>query len=288
LTEWKVPDGLPEVTFVVIAHTDKKGQALFGSVTQFADCDVLYQLERVERTDQATLTCIGTRDIEEPPAITFEMQKVGIITAKGNEQNLVVSKEVPILDQILDQPMQSKQDANKAAKESSLDDLAFRTLAGFWHGPQSWTQWSEWFEITKAARGKTGLGPGTFTDIVNRLVDAGRVRKSAPDGLYQVVFEADVEADAVSVAPASASTSSSTSTSDFSNLGFEKSQKSEVTSGSARSARSNSTESGDDENTVVPKAPPDDALDQRLENDQLLKDAVDQLLKKSNGKPSAR
>jgi AAA domain len=135
LTEWKVPDGLPEVTFVVIAHTDKKGQALFGSVTQFADCDVLYQLERVDHADQATLGCIGTRDIEEPPAITFEMEKVGITTAKGNEQNLVVSKEVSILDQILGQPMeetkQSKQDAKKAAKESSLDDLAFRTLAGF-------------------------------------------------------------------------------------------------------------------------------------------------------------
>jgi hypothetical protein len=43
LTEWKVEDGLPEVTFVVIAHTDKRGQALFGSITQFADCDVLYQ-----------------------------------------------------------------------------------------------------------------------------------------------------------------------------------------------------------------------------------------------------
>jgi hypothetical protein len=83
LTEWKVEDGLSEVTFVVIAHTDKKGQTLFGSVAQFADCDVLYMLDRVEHADQATLNCIGTRDIEEPPAITFEMQKVEIITVRA-------------------------------------------------------------------------------------------------------------------------------------------------------------------------------------------------------------
>jgi hypothetical protein len=80
-------------TFVVIAHTDKKGQALFGSITQFADVDVLYQLERVEHANQATLNCVGARDIEEPPPITFEMEKVSIVTAKGDEINLVISKE---------------------------------------------------------------------------------------------------------------------------------------------------------------------------------------------------
>jgi hypothetical protein len=70
LTEWKVEDGLPAVTFVVIAHTDKKGEKLFGSITQFADCDVLYQFERAERANQATLQCVGARDIEEPPTIS--------------------------------------------------------------------------------------------------------------------------------------------------------------------------------------------------------------------------
>jgi hypothetical protein len=104
LTEWKAEGGLPAVTIVVIAHTDKKGQALFGSVTQFADCEVLYQLNRVEHANQATLECVGARDIEDPPTITFEMQKVPIVTAKGNEQNLVVSKEV------LAQPEKSAED----------------------------------------------------------------------------------------------------------------------------------------------------------------------------------
>jgi hypothetical protein len=99
LAEWKVEGGLPAVTFVVIAHTDKKGQALFGSIAQFADCDVLYELERVERANQATLECVGARDIEDPPAITFEMEKMEIVTAKGKEFNLVVSKEVEAAQQ---------------------------------------------------------------------------------------------------------------------------------------------------------------------------------------------
>lgn len=112
LTEWKVEDGLAEVTFVVIAHTDKKGQALFGSITQFADCDVLYQLERVEHANQATLTCIDARDIEAPPAITFEMEKVPIVTAKGKELNLVVSKEVSAKE--------------KTKQDQDLEDMEFQ------------------------------------------------------------------------------------------------------------------------------------------------------------------
>ena len=39
VTEFK--DALPQVTILIIAHTDKKGVDLFGSVTQFANCDVL-------------------------------------------------------------------------------------------------------------------------------------------------------------------------------------------------------------------------------------------------------
>jgi hypothetical protein len=266
LTEWKVEDGLPAVTFVVIAHTDKKGQALFGSVTQFADCDVLYMLERVEHADQATLTCIGTRDIEEPPPITFEMQKVEIVTAKGIEQNLVVSKEVSILDQLVGETRQTKQEAKKAAKEITLDDLAYRTLLGFFRGPQSWTGWTEWFEITKAARGKPGLGTGTFDESVKRLVEAGRVLKNF-EGLYQVVLGAKgataVTAAAPTPAPASAPVFTSASTSDFSFLGNEKSEKSEVLSEVLLEVPEvTHTESGNASKPVVPDKP--DLADEAL------------------------
>jgi hypothetical protein len=263
LTEWKVKDGLPAVTFVVNAHTDKKGQALFGSVTQFADCDVLYMLERVEHADQATLTCIGARDIEEPPAITFEMQKVPIVTAKGKEQNLVVSKEVEIIDQPLGETRQTKQEAKKTAKEITLDDLAYRTLIGFFRGPQSWTGWTEWFEITKTARGKPGLGTGTFDESVKRLVEAGRVLKNF-EGLYQVVLGAKGATAVTPAAPTPASASAlvftSTSTSDFSILG-----KSEVLSEVLLEVPEvTPTESGNASKPVVPDKPDlaDEALKQ--------------------------
>jgi len=264
LTEWKVEGGLPAVTFVVIAHTTYKGDKLFGSITQFADCDGLYQLERAEHANQATLVCVGARDIEEPPAITFEMEKVPIVTAKGNEQNLVVSKEVPAADTILNESVeetrQSKQEAKQAAKEASLDELAYRTLVGFWRGPQNWTGFNEWFEATKAARGETGLGPGTFTKIVNRLMAAERVRKSVPDGLYQVVLGEDREADREPISASLHPSSTSTSASDFSPLRgrevpevrSEGEGTSGSASGSARSARSNSTEGRNDQNPVVP------------------------------------
>ena len=43
VTEFK--DALPQVTVLIIAHTDKRGVDLFGSVTQFANCEVLYMLK---------------------------------------------------------------------------------------------------------------------------------------------------------------------------------------------------------------------------------------------------
>ena len=46
VTEFK--DALPLVTVLILAHTDKKGIDLFGSVAQFANCDVLYMLNRQE------------------------------------------------------------------------------------------------------------------------------------------------------------------------------------------------------------------------------------------------
>ena len=44
MTELK--DALPLVTILILAHTDKKGIDLFGSIAQFANCDVLYMLNR--------------------------------------------------------------------------------------------------------------------------------------------------------------------------------------------------------------------------------------------------
>ena len=203
LTEWKVEGGLPAVTFVVIAHTDKKGQALFGSITQFADCDVLYQLERIEHVNQATLQCVGARDIEDPPAIIFEMEKVEIVTAKGKELNLVVSKEVePDTETAGTKP-------GKEQRETELDELMWITALNLSRPPERLIQYTAWFELTKAKRGGK-LGDGTFSDAVKRLLANGGVRKVGD--FYQVVIGADAEeAEATSGPPSAATFTSRTS-----------------------------------------------------------------------------
>jgi hypothetical protein len=248
LTEWKVEDGLPAVTFVVIAHTDKKGEKLFGSVTQFADCDVLYQLERVERANQATLQCVGARDIEEPPAITFEMEKVPIVTAKGNEQNLVVSKEMEAVGQDTEA---DKQKAGKETKESELEDLALIALLSLHRGPESWTQWVVWFELTKARRGGK-LGNTTFTETVKRLLDKGLVRKNV-DGLYQVVVEAGSTPHSWRFPSSGNATPTPTPDTHSPLRGEECQELGVVAPGSTPgSAGSNSTRSGNGQDKVVP------------------------------------
>src|SRR5262245_60481946 len=46
VTEFK--ESLPLVTVLILAHTDKKGIDLFGSIAQLSNCDVLYMLNRQE------------------------------------------------------------------------------------------------------------------------------------------------------------------------------------------------------------------------------------------------
>src|SRR5262249_32323177 len=81
---------LPLVTVLILAHTDKKGIDLFGSIAQFANCDVLYMLKREEQALEVTLSCVGARDIEEPIDVTIGLEKETIETANGPEENLVV------------------------------------------------------------------------------------------------------------------------------------------------------------------------------------------------------
>jgi hypothetical protein len=89
VTEFK--DSLPWVTVLILAHTDKKGNDLFGSIAQFANCDALYMLNRQGHALEVTLSCMGARDIEEPADLTITLEKVPIETAKGLEENLAVT-----------------------------------------------------------------------------------------------------------------------------------------------------------------------------------------------------
>jgi hypothetical protein len=71
----------------------------------------------------------------------------------------------------------------KAGQQQELDALAFNVLASFRH--QGALQWTDWHETTSARRGKVGLGTGTFSAIVKRLMAQGRVQVDK-DGCYRV------------------------------------------------------------------------------------------------------
>src|SRR5262249_7842770 len=154
-TEFK--DFLPQVTVLILAHTDKKGLDLFGSIAQFANCDVLYMLNRQEHALEVTLSCMGARDIEEPPDVIIGLEKVVIETANGPEENLAVVKEGTIMDK----------PASEIGKDHTLakDVLVALGSAGF----------DQWYEETKARRGGK-LSTAIFTKIVKDLVKAQQVR----------------------------------------------------------------------------------------------------------------
>src|SRR6516225_5051388 len=75
----------------------------------------------------------------------------------------------------------------KAKKQRELDELVFNVLSSFRH--QGAMQWTEWHETTRARRGKVGLGTGTFSNVVKRLMVQGRVQVDG-DGCYRVVEDA--------------------------------------------------------------------------------------------------
>jgi hypothetical protein len=75
----------------------------------------------------------------------------------------------------------------KAKKQRELDELVFNVLSSFRH--QGAMQWTDWHETTRARRGKVGLGTGTFSNVVKRLMVQRRVQVDG-DGCYRVVEDA--------------------------------------------------------------------------------------------------
>ena len=86
----------------------------------------------------------------------------------------------------------------KAKKERELDALAFNVLSSFRH--QGAMQWVDWHETTRARRGKIGLGTGTFSEIVKRLVAQGRVQVDG-DGCYRAVFKTTGDDEGILINP---------------------------------------------------------------------------------------
>ena len=182
----KFKDSLPLVTVLILAHTDKKGNDLFGSVAQFANCDALYMLNRQEHALEVTLSCVGARDIEEPASVILGLEKVIIDTANGPEENRAVVKEVSIMDSILGKP------TSEIGKDHTLAIDVLVALGG-----AGYDQWYE--EMKSRRRGK--LSTANFDKIVKDLVKAQKVRHAdihkiwvdalgkqrKSKGLYQVV-----------------------------------------------------------------------------------------------------
>jgi hypothetical protein len=146
LQEARVQDNLPEVTVVIIAHTTKKGVDLFGSITQLANCDVLYMLNRDPGATEVTLSCTDTRDIEEPPDLVIGLDKVAIQTKRGKEQNLAVTRIVRSeeLKKAVDEPVDKGEEHGR-----QLVDLV---LTEFQPKGATWTQLKKkWQEKNKEA-----------------------------------------------------------------------------------------------------------------------------------------
>ena len=172
VTEFK--DSLPQVTVLIIAHTDKKGVDLFGSVTQFANCDVLYMLKRQEHAFEATLLCMGARDIEEPPDLTVTLEKVTIETAKGPEQNLAVfSGAVAAVKK------SSKKDDDLTAMENVLEltlgNKATRTqwMAGMQTYGRGWSEASfdkKLSQLKQQGRVTGGGGQGEYYSVTAEAI----------------------------------------------------------------------------------------------------------------------
>jgi len=80
----------------------------------------------------------------------------------------------------------------KARKQQELDELVFNVLSSFRH--QGAMQWTDWHETTSARRRKVGLGTGTFSAIVKRLMAQGRVQMDR-DGCYRVAEMGAVTAE---------------------------------------------------------------------------------------------
>ena len=80
--------------------------------------------------------------------------------------------------------------SDKTRRQRKLDRLAFEILAAQHTKPETWMRWSDWFQLTKAKCGVSGLGNTTFSECTKRLLDQHKVRKSQieKNKFYQAIL----------------------------------------------------------------------------------------------------
>jgi AAA domain len=244
-------EAVPQVTILIIAHTDKKGIDLFGSIAQFANCDVLYMLNRKDHALEVTLACVGARDIEEPHNVIIGLEKMVIETARGLEENLAVTKEIDVLECVL----------NTKVEDVAPDhDLARNALLSFGAAGAGYTQWLQKINADRPTKLSTSMFDPIKNDFVRRgeviydatvsntWIDAEGKRRTSK-GLYWV---ASLVSERGNGGDASVSTSTSTSASPLRGRSDRSDEVTnfEVTSKSRSSKLVGETESGNDCNPV--------------------------------------
>ena len=163
---------LKEPTFIVVHHGTKDGITYRGSSVIAANVDGAIEVNKDGLT--LTLSCpLGMKDAAEFNTFKVRLEPMPVETEDGGELVPVVKDRLDWLD------MTSEELGGNV-------ELAFSVLAA---APAGLT-WSAWFKATKAASHGGKLGSSNFSDIVKRLLKAGRVKGGGGRGaVFQVVSE---------------------------------------------------------------------------------------------------
>jgi hypothetical protein len=179
-----------DATVLLIHHSPKDGQSLYGSVVLLASVDVVIKCETMK--DDLKVRLINERARGEKfKALAVELEKVTIQT-KPDQRGRTESSQ-PVVVTASEAPVE---DAKTDKAEANLHDI---TMAAIWVIGQEGWQPGEFIpsrrifhEKTEAKLGKDqGFGTTTFGKVLNALVDKHRILQRVGTGTgskYQVVF----------------------------------------------------------------------------------------------------
>jgi hypothetical protein len=158
---------LPRVSVLIVAHTDKRGLALFGSIAQFAACDTLFMLDRPdEHAPEAVLKCVGSRYSAEPADYSIALENQDIMTDKGFESIPVVMTGG--LDATLNKKVE---DAKKPKSEQDLEKMMVMLAEDFGGSALH----DDWLAELKDKYGPRGWSDATFDRKLGILRQRGQV-----------------------------------------------------------------------------------------------------------------
>jgi hypothetical protein len=172
----------PGLTEVVLSHT-KKGELVFrGPQVIAGDGDNLMYVIRIGKELKANVACEFCRNAREFETFGFTLAPQPVLTNKGMQDFLAVNA----LTGANQTDAEANKKAGKEVRQEELDDLVWVTALNLSRPPDRLIQYTAWFELTKAHKGRK-LGTTTFSNSVKRKLALGSVRKVGD--FYQVVLE---------------------------------------------------------------------------------------------------